>query len=146
MKAFLAALAFFCASVLLAQNQAVETEIRRLEQVEVQAVLTKDTETLKKLWDKEYVVHNPEGRIVPANPDPLDRPVMQRGRTVFTRHVEHITVRDNLAISMGSETVVPAGADPASTPPVKRRYTNIWMKTEGGWVLIARHANVERPH
>ncbi|HEX2853380.1 MAG TPA: nuclear transport factor 2 family protein [Opitutaceae bacterium] len=142
MKFLLATLAFFCASLLSAQNQAIETEIRRLEQAEVEAVLAKDTETLKKLWDKDYVVHNPEGQIVPATPDPAARPVMQRTRTAFTRHVEHLTIRENLVISMGSETVVPLGEAPSSTVPVKRRYTNIWMKTEAGWKLIARHANV----
>jgi ketosteroid isomerase-like protein len=25
---------------------------------------------------------------------------------------------------------------------VKRRYTNIWMKKDGNWKLVARHANV----
>ncbi len=40
-----------------------ELEIRKLEQMEVQAVLKKDTITLLKLWDKEYVVNAPDNKI-----------------------------------------------------------------------------------
>ena len=127
---------------LSAQNQAVEEEIKRLEQMEVKAVLSKDSAVLKKLWDKDYVVNNPENKIVLANPDPLDRPVMQKARISFTREVEHITIRGDIVFSMGNETVVPGVDQPQSGQLVKRRYTNIWMKVNGDWKLVARHANV----
>jgi len=120
----------------------VEAEIRRLEQMEVAAVLSRDGAVLEKLWDAQFVVNNPDNQIVLAKPDPLDRPVMQRPRTSFTRDVEHITVNGDVVISMGNETVVPAGDLPSSGETVKRRYTNIWMKVDDGWKLIARHANV----
>jgi hypothetical protein len=42
---------------------------------------------------------------------------------------------------MGSETVVPSGLDPLAGQTIQRRYTNIWMKEKGNWILIARHAN-----
>lgn len=119
----------------------VEREIRRLEQMEVQAVLTRDRATLENLWDAQYVVNNPDNQIVLAKPDPVDRPVMQKPRTSFTREVEHLTIRGDVVISMGNETVVPAGDLPRSGETVKRRYTNIWMRVDGGWKLIARHAN-----
>ena len=120
---------------------AVEAEIKRLEQMEVRAVLARDRATLEKLWDREYVVNNPQNQIILATPDPLDRPVLQKPRTSFTREVEHITVRGDIVISMGGETVVPAGDLPRSGETVKRRYTNVWMKVDGAWKLIARHAN-----
>ena len=62
---------------LCAQNQDIETEIRSLEQTEVKAILDKDTVTLKKLWDKDYIVNNPENKIIQAKPNPVDRPVLQ---------------------------------------------------------------------
>jgi Domain of unknown function (DUF4440) len=122
-------------------QDAVEAEIKRLEQVEVQAVLAKDTATLEKLWDKKLVVNAPFNRVVVANSDPVDRPVLKMPRTSFTREVEHIAVRGDVVISMGSETVVPGGDLPKSGRTVKRRYTNIWMRVDGAWKLIARHAN-----
>lgn len=132
---------FFPGYYLFAQDPAIETEIRKLEQDEVQAVLNKDTSALKKLWDKDFVVHNPESKIILATPNPADRPVLQRQRTSFTREVEKIIINDDVVISMGKETVV-ATEDPGKPDQItERRYTNIWMKKEGSWKLIARHAN-----
>ena len=123
-------------------RDAVETEIARLEQLEVRAVLSRDRAVLATLWDKDYVVNNPDNLVVLANAaDPTDRPVMAKPRTSFTRHMEHITVRGDVVITMGSETVVPAGDLPNAGNTVTRRYTNIWMKVGGAWKLTARHAN-----
>lgn len=130
---------------LFAQGKEIESEIRKLEQMEVDAVLKKDTVTLLKLWDKDYTVNAPDNKINFAGVTTLDRPVLKRARTSFTREVEHIIIRGNTVITMGSETVVPAENQPHSQQPVKRRYTNTWMKQNGSWKLIARHANVICP-
>ena len=132
---------FFYGYCLCAQYLNIENEIRSLEQTEVQAVLNKDTATLKKLWDRDYIVNNPENRIVLAKPNPVDRPVLQNQRVSFTREVEKILINGDIAISMGNETVIPAGDAPNAGQTVKRRYTNIWMKKDGQWKLVARHAN-----
>jgi len=135
----------FCVTYLFAQNQIIESEIKKLEQMEVQAVLKKDTVALLKLWDKDYVVNAPDNKINFAGKTTLDRPVLNRSRTSFTREVEQIIVRGNTVFSMGSETVVPTENQASSQPTVKRRYTNIWMKQDGSWKLVARHANVICP-
>ncbi|MEP7320156.1 MAG: nuclear transport factor 2 family protein [Panacibacter sp.] len=132
---------FFCGHYLFAQNSTIETEIKNLEQNEVQAILGKDTITLKRLWDKDYVVNNPENKIVLAKANPVDRPVLQKERTSFTRVVEQVIINGNVAISMGKETVVSMDDASKSEHTVDRRYTNIWMKKDGSWKLIARHAN-----
>jgi len=124
-----------------AQSQETEEELKKLEQMEVKAVLEKDTITLKKLWDKEYVVNNPDNKVVLAIPNSVFRPVLNKPRTSFTREVEHITIRGNIAFSMGNETIIPGGDLPKSGQTVKRRYTNVWMKVDGSWKLVARHAN-----
>lgn len=131
----------FCACYLYAQNKDIEEEIKKLEQMEVRAILAKDIVTLKKLWDKNYVVNNPGNKVVLSNANPVDRPVLKEPRTSFTREMEHITVRGDIVFSIGNETVVPAGDLPKSGQTVKRRYTNIWMKVDGEWKLVARHAN-----
>ncbi|HTE32262.1 MAG TPA: nuclear transport factor 2 family protein [Chryseolinea sp.] len=141
-KLIIACSLLFYAGCLYAQNKEIETEIRALEQTEVQAVLKKDTVTLLKLWDKDYVVNSPENRVVFAGTTTVDRPVMKKARTSFTREVEQVIIRGDIVISMGGETVTPAGDEPQTGQTVKRRYTNIWMKQATGWKLIARHANV----
>lgn len=131
----------FCGHYLFAQDSVLENKIKDLEQREVQAVLNKDTITLKRLWDKDYVVNNPEGKIVLAKHNSVDRPVLQRQRTSLTREVEKIIVNGDVAISMGNETVVAMGDDSKPEQTTRRRYTNTWMKKGGSWKLIARHAS-----
>lgn len=132
---------FLYANYMFAQNENIEAEIKSLEQVEVKALQDKDTNTIKKIWDKDYIVNNPENKIVLAKPNPLDRPVMQKTKVSFTRKVEKVLVNGDIAISMGNETVVPAD-DPNHGQTIRRRYTNIWMKKDGSWKLVARHANI----
>lgn len=121
-----------------AQNEAIEAEIRKLEEMEVKAVLAKDSATLLKLWDAAYVVNAPDNTINFAGKTTLDRPVMRAARSSFTRNVEEVIIRESVVITMGSEIVTPA----AGQQTIKRRYTNVWMKTGNTWKLIARHANI----
>jgi ketosteroid isomerase-like protein len=143
-KILLTLLCIACLDHSFAQNADTESEIRKLEQMEVQAVLKKDTVTLLKLWDKDYVVNAPDNKINFAGKTTLDRPVLKRARTSFTRNIEEIIIRGNTVFSMGSETVV-TGNDSNAQQILKRRYTNIWMKQDGFWKLVARHANVVCP-
>jgi len=135
----------FCYSSAFTQNAKVEEEIKRLEQMEVKAILEKDTITLKKLWDNEYVVNNPDNKVILAIPNAVNRPVLNTVRASFTREVEYITVRNNIVLTMGNETVVPGGDSPKSGQSFKRRYTHIWMQKDGVWKLAARHANIICP-
>ena len=140
-KVIITSCLFFCGYYLFAQDKAIEIEIRSLEQNEVQAILNKDTVTLKKLWDKDYIVNNPENKIVLAKPNPVDRPVLQKQKNSFTREVEKIIINGDIVISMGKETVVSMVESSKSEQTVERRYTNIWMKKDASWKLVARHAN-----
>jgi ketosteroid isomerase-like protein len=133
-----------CWCNLLAQLTNTESEIKKLEEMEVKAIIQKDSVTLLKLWDKGYVVNAPDNKINFAGKTTLDRPVLGRSRISFTRDVEQIIVRGNTVFSMGSETVVTQN-EGNSPQTVKRRYTNIWMKQDGSWKLVARHANVICP-
>ena len=131
-----------CDYCLFAQDKNIEAEIRSLEQTLVQAVINKDTATLRKLWDKDCIVNNPDNKIILAQANIMDKPVMQKQKAFFTRNVEQILINGNVVISMGSETVIPAGDDAKAGQTIKRRYTNIWMQKDGAWKVIARHANV----
>lgn len=127
------------------QKIETESEIRALEQLEVKAVLQKDTAMLLTLWAEDLVVNAPDSKIYFAGKTTLDRPVLQRPRIAFTRDVEQIIIRGNTAFSMGSETVVSPNEKSNSQEVVKRRYTNIWMKQGKTWKLAVRHANAICP-
>lgn len=141
MKPLLLFAAALVVTNLSAQNNTVETEIRRLEQLEVQAVLKNDSAMLLKLWDAHLTVNAPSNTINFAGKTTLDRPALKMARAAFTREVEHVTVKDAFAFSMGSETVLPSSGQSGTATAIKRRYTNIWEKQASGWKLVARHAN-----
>ena len=143
MRATLLALTLICYTChLSAQDNAVETEIRRLEQLEVQAVLQKDSAMLLKLWDAKFTVNAPNNTINFGGKTTLDRPVLRQPRASFTREVEYVTIKEMFAFSMGSETVITNDSQNKPGQPIKRRFTNIWEKQPAGWKLVGRHANV----
>jgi len=123
-----------------------EQEIRALEQAEVTAVLNQDVAALERLWSPQMIVNNPQNGISANRDAVIDR--VKRGLirySSFDRHIEAIRVSGDLAIVMGSETVVPKGDAPRAGQTVHRRYTNIWARSGSTWRSVGRHANVILP-
>ncbi len=126
-----------------ANDQEIMEKIRALEYAEVKAVLEKDKETLTKQWATDLIVNNPANSIIVGRDNILQR--MDEGYIVyslFERVIERITVKDNMVIVMGQETVVPDGKNPAAGKQLQRRYTNIWLQVDGHWQLTARQASI----
>jgi hypothetical protein len=100
-------------------------------------------QALERLWSEQLIVNTPQSDISAERSVVLDR--IKRGLirySQFDREIEAIRFSDNIAIVMGSETIV-RKVDAAETPkPVRRRFTNIWRQSTQGWRMIARHANV----
>lgn len=127
--------------VSLGQSKA-EAEIRKLDQLESDAIHNGDTTTLLKLWAKNYVVNNPYGVIVTV---PQILGFIRAGQIDYSteeRIVERITFAENIAISMGREIVTPQNATLNAGKIVTYRYTHIWMKSKGVWHLTARQATI----
>ncbi len=141
---FAAALAFVAPGLALAQggkrDDGVEREIRKLEQAQVDALLRDDTAAMRKNWAEDYVVNNPFNEVVDAAKGPIQAGTLTYSS--FVREVERVLLRGNTVIVMGRETVVPKGASPDAGKTIKRRFTNVWMKRSGKWLLTARHASV----
>ena len=124
-----------------AQNRD-ENEIRKLEEEAKEAFLKKDTMTLLKLYSPNLVFNSPANK-VETFPEILAK--IKRGgsdRESFERIIERITFADNIAIVMGNETIKPTGQAPNAGKTVKRRYTDIWMKMETSWKLVARQSTI----
>ncbi len=120
------------------QKDAIEQEIRKLDLAHADAILRGDLATLDKLWTKDFKVNNPFNEI-----DKADR--IRTGAVTyssFIREPESILIHGDTVIVMGRETAIPKGNSPDAGKTIKRRYTNIWMKRQGKWRLIARHASV----
>lgn len=146
MKLFLlaAALTFAVSGSVSGQSgkplTALEQAIRKLEQAQVDALLRGDVAAMRSNWAKDYVVNNPFNEAVDASKGPIQAGTLTYAS--FIRELERVLIHGNTVIVMGRETVVPKGTSADAGKTIHRRFTNIWMKRNGKWLLTARHASV----
>lgn len=124
-------------------NDAIEREIRTLDRKEADAVLRADFSTVEQLWAEDFTVNNPFNEVVKASKGPIRTGTLTY--ISFVREIESVQIHGDTVVVMGRETVVPKDDSPDAGKTIHRRYTNIWMKRKGRWLLTARHANVVCP-
>lgn len=125
--------------------RAEEEDVRRLNSEEVQAFLNKDPKTLARLWSDDLVVTNPLNKLV--NKQQV-LGMVESGFLVITsydRQLEYLRAYGDTVIVAGSETVVWGGKMPNTGKTERLRFTGIWMKQNGSWQEVARHANIVPP-
>lgn len=121
----------------------VEAELRRLDLAAAKAVLEKDEKAITRYFTKDSVTNNPRNGLTIGSDG-----IIQAARAnvidyrSFERVIESIQVLGNTVVIMGHETVVMNGNGGNAGETIRRRYTNVWMKTNSGWRIVARHANV----
>ena len=121
-------------------QQSEEAELRSIENSEREALLKGDTAMLLKLLSPKVVVNNPENTIITFE---QIKERIRSGKIDYSsleRVIENLSFVENIAIVMGKEIIMPQGAAKNAGKTVTRRFTNIWMKTEGVWKLIARQS------
>jgi hypothetical protein len=147
MKKYIFLIVFIISTVVAnaQDNSKVEAEIRSLEQTVVTAILYADTNTLKRVWAPEFLVNNPRNEIT-GNRDSvlLTQKAGIIDYTVFERVIERMQFQKDIVITMGHEIFVSKNDIPGARAGqiYKRRFTNIWMKKNGNWQQIARHASI----
>jgi hypothetical protein len=62
--------------------------------------------------------------------------------TSYDRQIEYVRFYGDTAIVAGHETVVWGGKMPNAGKTENLRFTGVWMKQQGRWQQIARHANI----
>jgi len=118
-----------------AQN--AETEIRNLENIEHKARKEQDTATLSNILAPDLIVTTPTNKIIVGRENVYAMKKAAAQFLSFEREVERVVIKEDIAISMGNETVVTS--ENSGTQKIsKRRYTNVWIKQNGTWKLIAR--------
>jgi ketosteroid isomerase-like protein len=119
-----------------------EQEVRQASDEEVQAFLHNDAKMMTRLWSDDLVVTNPLNKFV--NKQQV-LGMVQSGFLVITsydRHIEYARVYGDTVILAGSETVVWGGKMPNAGKTEQLRFTAIWMRQQGRWQEVARHANI----
>lgn len=117
-----------------------EKEIRHLEKHWTELLDKGDTTALLKIWTENYVVNNPNGKIV----TPENIVALMKSGHIFPaveRIIENITFNQDVAIVMGKELQQPGNMTTRHEEWIPRRFTNVWMKSENGWQLAARQSS-----
>ena len=130
--------AAFLVTATVAQNDSIENAIRALEKAESQAVLKHDTTTLESIWSDNFTVNLPYNSVGTRKRG--DRINLHYSR--LDRNIEKIIVNsDDLVITMGNEVINREAPMTAAGQTLTRRFTHVWVRSNGKWQLIARHAN-----
>lgn len=120
-----------------------EAEIRRLEQLEREAVMKGDSAALfDKLWSSSMVINTPANVVGTVQGT---KALLRSGGLayiLFERNIEKITFNDNIAFVMGGEVIKPQGKQPNAGKTVTRRFTNVWKYANKSWSIIARQATI----
>jgi ketosteroid isomerase-like protein len=126
----------------LTADRKLENEIRALDLAHAQAIFKGDAQALNQLMADDVTVNHPTNRIVNEKSELLQ--LIGKGvirYTRFERRPEKFLFYEDMVVVMGDETVVPATGAPNAGRILRRRYTNVWMRSDGRWQLAFRHAN-----
>jgi hypothetical protein len=124
------------------KSRSIDEEIRQLNTQEVDALLNQDVKTLEHLWSNNLVVTNPLNQFVTR------REVIELVRSgalrfvSYDRKIEYLRTYNDTVVVCGSETVVWAGKMPNAGKTSYLRFTGLWLKQDGRWQEVARHANI----
>jgi hypothetical protein len=120
-----------------------EVEIRGLEAEQVKYLMEGKVAEMKKNWAADYTVNNPFNVVQDAATGPIQSGVLTYSK--FERNIEKVLLHDSVIIVMGNELIIPKTAPKGSShdtnQQIKRRFTNVWMRKDGKWLMIARHAS-----
>lgn len=122
-----------------------ESEIRKLEDLEREAVLKSDSLALYgKIWSSTMVVNTPANVVGTVDGTKAQLRSGNLNYLSFERNIERITFNNNVAIVMGGEKIKPQGKQLNAGKLVHRRFTHVWMYADGSWSIIARQATITK--
>ena len=127
----------------LKRDEALEREIRRLDLAHADAILRRDVEALGRLLAEDVTTNHPTNKVVNEREGIFD--LIRRGvinYSSFVREPEAFLFYKDMVVVMGRETLTPTGDAPGAGQTIRRRYTNVWMRHKGRWLLSVRHANI----
>jgi uncharacterized protein (TIGR02246 family) len=129
-------------SVANTSSDSAEERIRRLNAEEVDAFLKNDRAAMARLWSDDFVVTNPLNKFVTKQQvlGMVDSGFLVI--TSFDRQIEYLRVYGDVVVVAGREAVVWGGRMPNAGKSENLRFTAVWMKQDGRWQQIARHANI----
>lgn len=122
------------------QEEFVSNEVYDVEQLEAEARLKADISYLEAVWADELLINATENIIYSKDHFLLRLSSGQVRYRSFHRTMLKLTRRNNVAVTTGNESIVPAdGPDTGKT--VLCSYMNVWIRGSR-WQLIGRQVAV----
>jgi hypothetical protein len=105
------------------------------------AILARDENGVKEVWDPDLVVNAPNNTILRREEVIAAMQAELLAYRDFRKVIEYVGVHGNSAIVMGHDTMVPLKG-PGEGKPVMRRFSDFWLNEGAGWRLVARQATI----
>lgn len=127
-----------CVSIAQSHNPR-ESEIKRLENLELESVLKSDTLAIfGKIWSDNMIINTPANVVGSGEGTKTQLWSGNLNYLFFERDIEKITFHDNVAIVMSEERIKPHGKQINPGKMETRRFTNVWVFKNNSWAIIAR--------
>ena len=112
---------------------AVEQELIKLEQTLADATIKKDRATFERLYADDYVYTHSNGSVLNKTQDIAETMASDSKWTSIKLSDFKVRVFGDVAIIMASETILGASKGYVPGP---RRFTDIWVKRNGQWLMV----------
>lgn len=123
-----------------------ENALAKVDLDQKEMVAKADVARLAALSAPGLTINAPTGRVLTREQFLAMMRNGQIGAENFERTVESVSVAGNVGVVMGSEVFTPTAPSELGRTygavPLKRRYTNIYVRDHGSWRWFARHANI----
>lgn len=128
------------------EREGREAVLAKLDLQQKDMVAKADVDGLAALSAPGLTINAPTGRVLTREQFLAMMRSGHIGAENFERTVESVTVSGNVGVVMGGEVFTPTAQSELGRTygavPLKRRYTNIYVREGGAWRWFARHANV----
>ena len=120
-----------------AQQPSVEQIIRTLDTERIQAQIHADAAALARLYADDFIGVGPSGTVRTKPQVIADfTSGALKFQSITTNEVQ-VRVYGNTAVETGRSTM--QGQDKGRPVPKETRFTRVWVKKQGHWLLVANH-------
>lgn len=127
-------------------SPSAEAELLAADQRRHEAVKAGDGAAVRALIHPSLLVNGPRGVIISGDQLVADVGSSRIATMRFERTVDRARITGDVGVVMGHEIVVPTADSQEGkifgARELHRRYTSVYLREGGRWLLIARHANV----
>ena len=141
----LAALVLTAASIVLGQEQSARRDLRRsvgqairqIDHERVQAQIGADAAALNRIYADDFIGIGPSGTVRTKPQVILDFTSGELKFQSITTDDVRVRVYGNTAVETGRSTMI--GQDRGKAVPRDNRFTRVWIKQHGRWLLVSNH-------